>query len=257
MARELPDPNLPWPIPLEAVALIADSERLSLVAYQCPAGVWTIGWGETDNVKPGDTCTKQQADQWLVDDLTQRVVQVKAMCTTVPNAYQLGALVSLAYNIGLEGLRKSTVLRKHNEGDFEAASRAFGLWNKAKDPGTGQLVTLRGLTARRAAESALYLKLPDNTPEWLKSPVPQEVVPEASLVKSPVAQSGTITAGTGGLITAGTLFADQLKPVIDKAKEFSDTLSIGQPLYVLGAVLVIVGLVSMYQRYKQRDQGWA
>ena len=45
--------------------------------------------------------------------------------------------MSLAYNIGLEGLKKSTALRKHNEGDYDAAARAFGLWNKAKNPATG------------------------------------------------------------------------------------------------------------------------
>jgi hypothetical protein len=59
-------------------------------------------------------------------------------------------------------LKNVEALRKHNEGDYDAAARAFGLWNKAKNPATGQLQVLRGLTARRAAESALYLKMPDN-----------------------------------------------------------------------------------------------
>lgn len=256
MARELPDTNLPWPIPLEAVGLIADAEKLSLVAYQCPAGVWTIGWGETEGVKPGDTCTKEQADNWLLEDLTDRCKAIRDMCVTEPNPNQLGALVSLAYNIGLEGLKKSTALRKHNEGDYDAAARAFGLWNKAKNPATGQLQVLRGLTARRAAESALYLKMPDNMPDWLRDPMPQEIAPESSMVKSPVAQGSTITAGTGTVLAAGAAFADQLSPVIDKAKSFADTLHLS-PLYVLAGIMIVVGLVGLYNRYKQRDQGWA
>ena len=40
----LPAPTLPWPIPMAAVATIAESECLELVAYRCPAGVcWWCG----------------------------------------------------------------------------------------------------------------------------------------------------------------------------------------------------------------------
>ena len=76
----LPDSSLAWPIPMEAVALIAEIEGCRLRAYKCPAAVWTIGWGETDGVQPGDTCTQAQADQWLCDDLTDRAAAVRKLC---------------------------------------------------------------------------------------------------------------------------------------------------------------------------------
>ena len=130
----LPDPSLPWPIPMTAVAEIAESEGLSLVAYRCPAGVWTIGWGETDGVRPGDTCTKEEADRWLLEDLTERTRAVRELCTVEPSPNELGALVSLAYNIGLGGLAKSTVLRAHNAGDRHHAPSVCGTRPKTLTP---------------------------------------------------------------------------------------------------------------------------
>lgn len=59
-------------------------------------------------------------------------------------------LVSLAYNIGLSALARSTVLRLHRAGDYAGAAKAFAMWNKA-----GGRV-LAGLTRRRAAEAELY-----------------------------------------------------------------------------------------------------
>jgi GH24 family phage-related lysozyme (muramidase) len=95
--QPLPDAGLPWPLPLDAVRLIAESEGLRLAAYLCPAGVWTIGWGETDGVQPGDTCTKEQADRWLCEDLTDRAKAVRELCTSAPSRNELGALVSLSF----------------------------------------------------------------------------------------------------------------------------------------------------------------
>ena len=96
--KPLPDPSLPWPIPLEAVALIADAEGLRLTAYRCPAGVATCGWGATGpEIVLGKTVwTKEQADKALLDDITEFTVAVRAKCTQAPTGNQLGALVSLA-----------------------------------------------------------------------------------------------------------------------------------------------------------------
>ena len=63
---------------------------------------------------------------------------------------QFDAMVCLTYNIGPAAFARSTVLRKHNAGDFPAAAKAFLMWNKAGGK------VLRGLTRRREAEAALY-----------------------------------------------------------------------------------------------------
>lgn len=252
----LPDPDLPWPIPMPAVAEIAESEGLELVAYRCPAGVWTIGYGETDNVHPGDTCTKLQADGWLLEDLQGRVKAVQAMltCDTGPN--ELGAMVSLAYNIGIQGLRKSTVLRCHNAGDRQAAARAFDLWNKAKDPSTGQLRELAGLTARRKREAALYLK-PE--PGQRVEAMPQAVEAEASPMRGPIASSGTAisVAGVVAMASQAGEGLGAVSPVLKQAREILvDTLGVPTE-WLLPAAAIGLGIMVVRWRLKQRTSGWA
>lgn len=257
--RHLPDPNLPWPIAMTAVAEIALSEGLSLKAYRCPAGVWTIGWGETEGVQPGDTCTREQADRWLLEDLTDRAAAIRRMCKVAPSDNELGAMVSLAYNIGLEGFRRSSVLRQHNAGNQQAAARAFGLWNKARNPRTGQLEVLPGLTARRQREAALYLT-PDDAER--QEAMPQAVDGESSLAKSPINAGGAAAIGMGG-VTALTQVADQaqqasgalasVKAAVHQVADF-----IGLPPGMLLAIgLGVVGWVVIQQRAKQRREGWA
>lgn len=250
----LPDPALPWPIPLAAVALIAESEGLRLKAYRCPAGVWTIGWGETDGVKPGDACTKEQADRWLAEDLETRTHAVRALCTREPSPNELGALVSLAYNIGVDALRKSTALRCHNAGDHEAAARAICLWDKARV--NGVLTTLPGLTARRARERALYLQADDEAP---RAPLPQAVEAESSVAASPIAKSGAVAAGAGvleGLRQVGESVG-AIKAPLDSARSvLVDTLGI-PPGWLLPMVLILAGVLVVRWRLLQRTQGWA
>ena len=72
------------------------------------------------------------------------------------NDNQCAALLSLAYNIGIYNFRSSTLVRKLNTGDFIGASNEFVRWNKARVK--GKLTVIRGLTRRRLAEKALFLK---------------------------------------------------------------------------------------------------
>lgn len=233
--------------------LIAECEGFSLRAYLCPAKVWTCGFGETDGVGPKTVWTKEYADQRFCDSLTERTEAVRALCTVPPSDNQLAALVSLSYNIGVTALAGSTVLKRHNAGDFEAASRAFSLWNKAKV--NGKLVVLGGLTTRRAREAALYLT-PDSNEQVL--PMPQEVVGESSLARSPIAQGGAVTTGVGAVTLLGS-FKEQsgvLQQGLDMLKDFSGFVGL-PPAQLVGLVLVGVGAWVWWQRKQQREQGWA
>jgi len=235
----LPDKNLDWPIAYDAVLEIARSEGCRLKAYRCPAGVPTIGWGHTGGVKMGDTCTQEQADAWFSIDLSVYADGVQRELKRDASDNELGAMVSLAYNIGLHGFAKSTVLKRHNEGDRQSAARAFALWNKARINGVLQVVD--GLTSRRAREAALYLS--DDS-----QPMPQEVEPESSLKKSPIAQAST---------------AAVLATVLGTLSESTETgqavaLALGiQPVYGVLLAVLWSGGVSLYQRIKQRREGWA
>ena len=135
--------------------LIRSFESCSLTAYQCSAGVWTIGWGHTGpDVHPGKVITQAEADQLFVQDIAEREPQVAAMVPPGVNENQFSALMSFAYNVGLDALRKSTLLRKLRTGDAVGAANEFPRWNRSK----GRV--LNGLTRRRNAERALFLASP-------------------------------------------------------------------------------------------------
>ncbi|MGR2664258.1 lysozyme [Chromobacterium haemolyticum] len=134
------------------IMLIKSFEGLKLVAYKCPAGIWTIGYGHTGpDVTPGQVITQAQADALLARDLERFEAGVSRLVSVQLNQNQFDALVSFAYNLGLGALQGSTLLRLLNAGDYAGAAAQFPRWNKASGK------ELPGLTRRRAAEQALFL----------------------------------------------------------------------------------------------------
>lgn len=140
-----------------AAGLIKPFEGCKLTAYPDPAtggDPWTIGWGATGpDIRKGVVWTQVQADDRFMEHLQHFGDGVATMVKTAPTtAHQFAALVSLAYNIGLENLRRSSLLRLHMTGDYPGAQGQFIRWNKAN----GRV--MRGLTRRRAAEAEVYGK---------------------------------------------------------------------------------------------------
>lgn len=131
--------------------IIKESEGLELKAYICPAGVWTIGYGHTKDVKPGDVLTEEQAENLLIDDLKIYEGYVRKYVNVDLNKNQFSALVSFVYNIGPLNFKNSTLRRKLNKKLFAEAANEFSRWNKAG----GKI--LPGLVKRRAKEKALFL----------------------------------------------------------------------------------------------------
>lgn len=68
---------------------------------------------------------------------------------------QFDALISLAYNIGIKGLKGSSVYRNIKNGDYKAAADSFLSWNKGRI--NGKLTVLKGLVNRRNQERELFL----------------------------------------------------------------------------------------------------
>lgn len=229
--------------------LVREFEGCKLAAYLCPAGVWTIGYGHTGpDVYEGQKITKLQAEKWLKQDLNKFSKGVFDACTQVPTQHQLDAMASFAFNVGVPGLRTSSVMRAHNAGDSLAASRAFGLWNKARNPKTGKLEVLKGLTRRRAAESALYL-LPsdDEVPEDM----PQIVEPEKPMVESTINRGAALAGGTATVATVA-----QTVQTVGEIKDGVDNLG-SWLLPVLLVVAVVACGYIVYERLRQRKSGWA
>lgn len=138
-----------------AEALIQQSEGYYSKSYLCPAGKWTIGWGHTRGVKPGDVCSKELALIYLQEDLQEAANAVNRLVKVPLNQNQFDALCSLVFNIGSEQFEDSTLLRKLNKKDYLGAAKEFPRWNKGRVK--GKLVVLNGLVTRRKAEQNLFL----------------------------------------------------------------------------------------------------
>lgn len=140
------------------IEIIRSHEGLKLTSYKCPAGVWTIGYGHTKGVKPGDRITEQKAVEYLKEDLNESENTINAQ-NLVLNQNQFDAIASFIFNVGSANFKNSTLLKKAkaNSNDPTIAGE-FAKWNKARDPKTGKLVVLSGLVKRRNQESELYFK---------------------------------------------------------------------------------------------------
>lgn len=135
--------------------LIRRSEGCRLTAYRCPAGVWTVGYGHTGpDVTEGMTITQERAEELLAADVAEFEKRVQQLVTAPMTQGQFDAMVSFAYNVGLNAFAASTLLRKFNAEDYDGAAAEFARWNR----GGGKV--LPGLVARRNEERAMFEESP-------------------------------------------------------------------------------------------------
>ena len=132
------------------LALIRDCEGCRLAAYRDAAGVWTIGYGDTEDVTPGLLITQAEAERRLAARLACFEAAVSQLVRVALRQGEFDALVSFAYNLGAGALARSTLLRKLNAGDRAGAAAEFGKWVQAGG------AVLPGLVTRRARERALF-----------------------------------------------------------------------------------------------------
>ena len=136
--------------------LVREFEGCKLKAYKCPAGIWTIGYGNTQyengkEVKEGEVITLERAEQLLEVILIKFVQQVGELVKSKVNQNQKDALTDFAYNCGLGNLKSSTLLKKVNADPNDKTIREeFMRWTKVNK------IELAGLVRRRKAEANLY-----------------------------------------------------------------------------------------------------
>ncbi len=137
-------------ISVEGLSLIKKFEGLELNAYQCAAGVWTIGYGHTKGVFEGQTIKKAEADEMLVLEMEEYEKAVNDAVTISIDQCMFDALVSWTYNLGPSNLNASTMLKVLNSGDYDGVPEQIKRWNKAGGK------VLEGLIRRRNAEALLF-----------------------------------------------------------------------------------------------------
>ena len=209
-----------------------------IMAYKCPAGKWTIGYGHIKGVKSGARISREEAEVLLMEDLEEHCAHVRRLVKVPVSQAQFDALSSFVFNLGSTAFGKSTLLRKLNAGDYDGAADEFTKWNKARE--NGVLKVFPGLTRRRAAEAALF------TMDAEIETIPQPQKPQAEAIK-PLTKSKTMMgAGVAGTGTVLAEVATQLEPVIG----YSEVLK------VLFLIVTVAGIALVaYARWKDHKEG--
>lgn len=131
---------------------LMEFEGLRLKAYKDAAGVPTIGYGHTHNVRMGDRITSWYAKDLLSEDIAYFEDQVKELDVARTEG-QLDALVSFAFNLGIDRLKKSTLLKVIREGGSKSQiKREFKRWVYADGK------KLKGLERRREWETKRFFE---------------------------------------------------------------------------------------------------
>lgn len=137
----------------KAEELIKKWESLQLTAYPDPGTggePWTIGWGHTKNVCPGQTITEDDAERFFEEDFHEVLKQLTELNLSV-NENQFNALASFVFNVGINQFKNSTMFTLISQGKIQDAAAQFDRWVHAKGK------RLNGLVKRRAEEKELFL----------------------------------------------------------------------------------------------------
>ena len=137
-------------ISADGLEFIKQAEGCKLASYQDSVGVWTIGYGHTKGVHGGMTCTQEQADEWLAEDLETVYGDIREYVDVPLTQGQFDALCSWIFNLGAGAFRDSTFRRLLNARDYEGAAEQIKRWVHAGNQ------VLPGLVKRRAAEAEMF-----------------------------------------------------------------------------------------------------
>jgi lysozyme len=141
----------------KGLALVIEFEGEILKVYDDGFGYPTAGVGhlltpaEKRSMPIGTRITRQQSRSWLKQDIHEAEAAVNSSITVPITQNQFDAMVSLAFNIGVAGFKRSSVVRNLNARHFAKAADSFLSWNKVKGK------PVKGLTRRRNAERNLFL----------------------------------------------------------------------------------------------------
>lgn len=126
----------------------------TLIAYKCPAGIWTIGWGSTGRyIREGTVWTQQKADERLEKDAMSAIDAALKSSPILHNKdAKLAAIADFIYNCGIGNYESSTLKKRIDASDWISAVSEIKRWDKAKGK------VLPGLTARREDEAKLLQK---------------------------------------------------------------------------------------------------
>ena len=137
----------------DGLELIKKFEGCETTAYQDSVGVWTIGFGHTKGVEEGQTCSIEDAESMLAEEMDEYEGYINNMVKVELQQHEFDALVAWVYNLGPTNLGESTMLKVLNGGQFDRVPDEMNRWTRAG----GKI--LEGLVRRRQAESLMFQNL--------------------------------------------------------------------------------------------------
>ena len=151
-----------WTLSQEGWDHIRNEEKCKLIAYSIGDGMITVGYGHAEKtskskIRVGQKITQQKADELLEDDLKVAADGVRRMFkdwenenVIVPITQSMfDALVSMAFNAGVGGLRRSDVVKHLKKGDYTATADSIKTFRVSG--------RFPGLAIRRDKESKMFL----------------------------------------------------------------------------------------------------
>ncbi len=141
----------------KGLSLIKEFESFQSKPYQCPSLVWTIGYGNTyyengEKIRKSDSpINEKRASELLKFSIKSFEQSVDSFCRDDIDQNQFDALVSFAFNVGINNLKNSTLLKLVNTNPKDPKIKdEFMRWTKSGGK------TLSGLVKRRSEEAKLY-----------------------------------------------------------------------------------------------------
>lgn len=124
---------------------------VTAVPYLCPAGYWTIGYGQLCQ-RDHPPITLAQGEKMLMNALPQYMNHaVRLSPNLIHSEDRLAAITDFIYNLGPTRYAASTLRKRVREEDWEAAAKELQKWVW----GGGR--KLPGLVARREEEARVLL----------------------------------------------------------------------------------------------------
>lgn len=124
---------------------------VTVIPYVCPAGILTIGYGHTKGVTLGQVISQWEAEVLLERDMKTAIASAISQSPVLgaTSETKLFAIADFIFNLGAGRYKASTLRRRVNQEDWDAASYELRRWVY----GGGK--KLPGLIARREAEVVL------------------------------------------------------------------------------------------------------
>lgn len=226
---------------------IKEFEGERLTAYRCPAGVWTIGVGHTSaagepQVVEGMTITANESSSILYRDLAAFELGVERLVRVPLKSNQFDVLVSFSFNCGLDALKRSTLLKKLNSGDYGAVPSELMKWTMAG----GKEVP--GLVRRRRAEAKMWRGLDTSQPaDGVETRLtPDRPQPSKTIMQSKEANAAVAAGGLGTLAAASE--------VVDVVQRGSDAVRGLTPTIFILLLIVLAAVAIWYWRKQRLDE---